>query len=436
MMNVRGGPWVGFLGVALVFVPYEEAAAQAPGLAMPVAVAPIVERQVLAGRTFVGTVNPSRKSSVGSAVEERVELFPVNEGDRVEAGQVLARLESSTQEIELDAARSELEYRKQLLAELENGTRSEEIAQGQARLIAAQSRRDLAEIQRTRVMNLRQTRAVSAEELDQAMAQSQEADQVYAEARAALDLLIAGPRQEQIKQAQARVLGQEQEIKRLEDVLAKYTIEAPFAGYVSAEYTEVGQWVSKGQLIVDLVALDTVEVSVPVLEDYVPFLNAGDEAEVRVDALPGEVFKGVVRHVVPQADPRSRSFPVLLVVGNREGENGELMLKGGMFARVTLQVEEKKALLADKDAVVLGGPSPVVFKVTPSAQNPREGTAEMVPVTLGISDGGLFEILGPLQVGDLVIVEGNERIRPGQQVLITQTEEPGARRGGPGSTDP
>lgn len=402
---------LGLLGAAV------PAGAQSDQPAVPVAVAPVVRREVAADQNFIGTVMPLRTSTVGSAVEERVVEFPVNEGDYVAKGDVLARLRTRTLEIQLEAARAELEMRKQELAELENGTRPEEIEQGRARLGRARSLRDITQIRSRRALNLRQTGSASAEELEDALAEADQAEQAYQEARAALDLLIQGPRAEQVARARAQVLVQEEEIRRLEDMVANHTIVAPFDGYVVAEHTEVGQWVALGDPIVDLVELDTVEVSVPVLEDYVQNLTVGTPAIVELGALPGERFQGKVSSIVPQAEVRSRSFPVKVRVANQQ-RDGVLLLKAGMFARVKLPVESVEALMVPKDALVLGGPSPVVFVVDPDPENPRYGTVRQVAVRSGIADESLVQVEGPIEEGQRVVVQGNERLRPGQRVEV------------------
>ncbi len=252
-----------------------ECAAQKPSQATPVAVATAVRRSVAADQYFVGSIVPLRTSIVGSAVEERVIEFPVDAGDRVQKGDVLAKLRTRTLEIQLAAARAELEVREQELAELENGSRPEEIEQGRARLASARALRDLTRTRRQRAINLRQSGSLTPEELDEALSEAEQAEQAYLEANSALALLIEGPRAEQIARATAQVLVQEEEIRRQEDLVENHTIVAPFDGYIVAEHTEVGQWVARGQPIVDMVELDIVEITVPVLEDYVRYLTIG-----------------------------------------------------------------------------------------------------------------------------------------------------------------
>ena len=126
--------------------------AQPPGAPAPaVVVAPVVERSVAATQTFVGTVQPLRRATIGSAVDGRVVEFPINEGERVEAGQKLAQLLTDTITLELATAQAELELRRQRLIELRNGSRPEEIEQARARMAAAEARSAFADARRDRV---------------------------------------------------------------------------------------------------------------------------------------------------------------------------------------------------------------------------------------------------------------------------------------------
>ena len=109
------------LAIGTLFSCASVAAAQAP--AAPVVVAPVIERDVAEGRTFVGTVEPVRRSTVGSETDGVVVEYVVNEGDRVTRGQTLAKQRPRLTEIALLSARAELELRQQELKELENGSR-------------------------------------------------------------------------------------------------------------------------------------------------------------------------------------------------------------------------------------------------------------------------------------------------------------------------
>ena len=121
--------------------------------------APVVEQTVAATQTFVGTVMPLRVATIGSAVGGRVIERPVEEGDRVEANQAVAQLLTDTIALEVAGAEGELELRKQQLAELENGTRPEEIAQAEARMAAAAARQEFLDARYARMQSLLDSRA-------------------------------------------------------------------------------------------------------------------------------------------------------------------------------------------------------------------------------------------------------------------------------------
>ena len=384
-----------------------------------VAVSPVVEREITAGQMFVGTVMPLMTAIVGSAVDGRVVEYPLNEGDRVERGQMLAQLLTETIQLELAAAEADLELRKQQLAELENGTRPAELAQAAARMTAAEARVQYAKARRARAENLfRQGQAMSEEERDEIIALAIEAEQAHLEAKAAYQLAVEGPRKEQIAQARAQVAVQQATVDRLKDQITKHTVISRFAGYVTAEHTEVGQWVKQGDPVAEIAALDEVEVVAQVVEQYVPHIRAGMTVSVQVPALPGPPLTGVVTAVVPQADVQARTFPVKVRVQNQVSEDGPVV-KSGMYARVMLPTGKKQmAMLVSKDALLLGGPQPLVYVVNLSSGDAKQGKAQPVPVQLGISEGSLIQVIGGLQPGQLVVVQGNERLRPGQDVQV------------------
>lgn len=376
-----------------------------------VVVADVVEREVTARRSFVGSVEPARRSVVESEVEGLVTEYLAEEGQRVEAGAPLAKLRTRLAEIALDAARAEEKLRAEELREQKNGTRPEELAQARARLAAAESANELRQWRLGRAKQLFDTSVISEDELKEAQMTARLAEELLSEVQEGLRLAEAGPREERIAQAEARLAAQQAEVARLEDVLARHTIRAPFAGYVVKEHTEIGEWLPEGAAVAELVALDEVDVVAQVVEDYAGGVKAGMPAAVTIGAVPGRNFDGSVSAIVPLADMRSRTFPVKVRVSNpREGDVP--LLKAGMFATIHLPVGgTEKAILVPKDALVLGGPSPIVYVVL-------DGKAVPVPVETGIALEGLIQVKGGVLGGQKVVVRGNERLRPGQPVKI------------------
>jgi multidrug efflux pump subunit AcrA (membrane-fusion protein) len=100
-------------------------------------------------------------------------------------------------------------------------------------------------------------------------------------------------------------------------------------------------------------------------------------------------------------------------------EDGQPLLKAGMYARVTLPTGlRQRALLVPKDALTLGGgPQPIVYVVESGGEG-QPGKARSAPVEVGAAVGGLVQVRGQLAAGEMVVVQGNERLRPPFEVIV------------------
>ena len=440
-----------FLSILAVAVVVDlDSRAVAQSRASRVAVTRVIQKQFDNRQQYIGTVMASRTSSVGSAVDGRVVVLHVNEGDFVEEGQPLAQLLTETINLELEAAKAELELRRQELAELQNGARPEELAAARARMLAAKAFREFRVAQRKRSEELFRKAAINEDEYNESIAEADSAEQLFRAADENFKLVSAGPRAEKIAQGKARLAQQTAIVQNLMSRIRKFTIKAPFDGYVVAEHTESGEWIKQGELVADIIALDRVDVLIHVLEKHVSHVRRGLQVLVEIPALPNRQFSGRVVHVVPKADTKARTFPVKVQIENLIQENDPL-IKSGMLARISLPAgPERRTVLIPKDALVLGGPRPVVFVVdlsrddgAASKQKPaggvsgkrtgkpdelvsQTGTVRQIPVTTGDTEGRLIEVINSLRPGELVVVRGNERLRTASEVVITDVLSPDA----------
>jgi RND family efflux transporter MFP subunit len=400
-----------------------EARAESKSPLLTVAVSRVTKQDVAQGRSFVGTVVPNRVSTVGSAVAGRVAELLVTAGDRVEKGQVLVRLENFQAQLKVEAAKAELELRKAALAKLQNGSRPEEIEQARARYESCKAAYQYAASRLRRLMPLREQNTITADQLEEAQSLMQQALQASLEAEAAYSLVKQGPRAEEIQQAAASVSVQEEQVSLLEDLYRKYTITAPFDGYVVEEFTEVGQWLPQAGSVVTIVELDEVEVEVPVPAQYIAGLRLDMKTTVTFPAIEGRdfegVFEGKVSAIVRLGDAMARSFPVKVRLENPPVGEG-VLLNPGMLGRVVLPVGAAHlATLVPKDAVVPWQQGRSRVFVVDS----REGalaTVRGVPVDLGTTFNHRVAVIGALKPGERVIVRGNERLSDGQQVRIVE----------------
>ncbi len=217
----------------------------------------------------------------------------------------------------------------------------------------------------------------------------------------------------ELDEFETKLIAQEAEVEGVEDDIGKCIITAPFDGKITEEYTEVGQWLDKGDEVVSTIDLDYVKVRVPVPEKYIQNLKVGEECKVSFSALGGITRNGNIIHIVPQANARGRTFPVYIKLDNKDG-----MIRSGMFAEATFEIGPLlSAIMILKDGIVRRAGGKLIFLAV-------EGKAVVVPVQTGIAYKNLIQIMGEVKPGHDVVVRGNERLRNGQNVQVTGRIDP------------
>ncbi|MFM8360666.1 MAG: efflux RND transporter periplasmic adaptor subunit, partial [Verrucomicrobiota bacterium] len=187
---------------------------------------------------------------------------------------------------------------------------------------------------------------------------------------------------------------------------------APFRGTVAARLVSPGQVITRNTPLTMLVDLETVKVELNVPERYLGQIAPGQTISFAVDAYPGRKFTGTVFFVSPQLDPATRTALVKARVPNPDRR-----LRGGMFAKLDLEVRLRdSALVIPEPSLVANGDNFLVF-VVDSATN-----AVMKPVQVGLRLAGKAEITRGLAAGDLVVVEGVQKLRPGAPVSLAPAD--------------
>ena len=350
---------VAFLLAVAFFSPGGHSEAQEGGPRLsPVRVESVVQREVRPYVRLIGTSRAFRKSRVAFEVEGRVVAFDARRGGAVDRGGILARIDSTDIALQLQQAKAEV---REAEAHFENAA---------------------LELQRNRL--LYQKKSVSSREYDDAR-------------------FRAGALENRIAALKAR-------IGTIENDLSRCRVRAPFAGFVVQEHSEVGQWAKKGGAVADIVDIDPILVRVPVPDRYVGFVKPGQEIDLRFQGLVAKgARKGFVRNVVPEGNEEARTFPVEITVPNPDGA-----LLAGFSCEVRLPVGTlEPRILVPKDAVVPGGGTYHVYVI-------QDGKAQRVTVEKGLAYEGRLAVKGDLAPGDMVVVEGNERLRPGEGVRILE----------------
>lgn len=412
-----------------------------PRSAVAITAGSVVKVRRAGSESFVGTLEPTRKSIVGAAVDGRVVSFDLKPGDPVKAdsewaasvnpddgettfvGQPVMQLRTGTLDIEISAAEIRLKLARRALEELEISLPKEiELASANAQVADAGLQYSASNHKRAQQLG-KFGDAISQGELEQALSEYL-ADQASANAARIGFEKLKATQELQLIQSRLRVESSEQEVAQLQDMKAKYTIRAPFKGLVTRTLTDVGEWVTKGQPIIEVVQLNPIEMIINAPQEHLfrlqESLSTSSEenpliAEVEIEGY-GEPLQGRVRRIVPQADLRSRTFPIRIEIENPTVGN-KYALNSGMLGRATLLVgTEQDMLMVKKDALVLAGTSVKVFKII--AGKTTQSVVE-VPVETGTSIGEWIQVIGDLTEKDKVVLEGNERLQSDQAIKVT-----------------
>jgi RND family efflux transporter MFP subunit len=341
-------------------------------------------------RAVSGELRALRRSRVATQEPGLVVALPVEEGTLVKAGEVLARLDSRR----LEVLARELEADALAV----DGLIEERQATLQWRLRDLELYRASFERGAANVRELRDAESACA------IAQAQ---------------LRQSQQQREVIRARAELVGER---------LADTTIVAPYDGVVVAMHAELGEWAAEGAAVVELVSRGRIEAWLEVPQR---FFDAVVEArslpiELEINARRGEA--SAVR-IVPHVDPRSRSFDVVATLDD-EGSWGRLAPGMAVTAWVPTG-EAAQRLTLPADAVLRNDAGAYVYVArTISEEGPALAAAQPLRVLFRV--GGRVVVDAPgISGGDLIIVEGNERLFPMAPVLPQPAAAAGDAGGGP-----
>ncbi len=190
-------------------------------------------------------------------------------------------------------------------------------------------------------------------------------------------------------------------------------IRAPIDGVIAERMIKVGNTIKINDPVFQVTRLDPLLADLFVPERDFNKLAAGLDAHLRVDALPGRFFKGVIARISPVVDPQTGTFKVTIEVEDPSGA-----LKPGMFGRVGIVYDiHRDAVLVPRVAVVDDQTDPAVFVV-------EEGLASRRPVTTGYAAGENIEILTGLDGGERVVIVGQNGLKDGGKVEVISDLDP------------
>jgi len=308
------------------------------------------------------TVEAEVESTISSRIMGQVRSIFVNEGDRVETGQLLISIDS--EDISNKVAAAEAAYREAVQA-----------------LSAAEQNMMLSETTYNRFKNLYAEKALSLQELDKIETQKK----------------VAAIEYERIKEMVRRTEAGLAEAK----VFQGYKeIVSPIDGIVTGKFTDPGTMAMPGMPLLTIEDTSGYRLEAEVDESLAGRIRPGMIVEIEISALDAKL-QGTVSDTVPAVDPRSRTFKVFI------GLPAEAVLQSGLYARAKIPVGERELVMVPSAAVVSKGQLTGVYVVDAN----RIILYRLIRI--GKKYGDSVEVLAGLKPGDVIVADNVSRVEDG-----------------------
>lgn len=321
---------------------------------------------------------------ISSQIAEKIEDITVDEGQKIRENQIVARLTDNTLrakktqvESELQAAKdsaeeylAKVEVAKAKLTELEAGFRPEEKEQARANLREAKAKLDEARTNFQRASDLYKTGIISVDKKDEAEANFRVAEEKYKSLQEKLNMTLSGTRPEAIaiakaeltqahkayKSALSKIKLAETALEVIEQELAKTVIKAPLSGLVAKKQVDKGEYIQPGQPIIALIDTKDIWIKANIKETEFGRVQPGQPVSFKLDAYPGQTFKGKVLEIIPATGAKfalipkdnaqgnftkiTQLIPIKISIDGLEQYNGQLL--PGMSAGIKIRVKEEE----------------------------------------------------------------------------------------------
>lgn len=287
---------------------------------------------------------------VGFKIAGQVEQRLCSEGELVEQGQLVARLDTSDLVHDVALRQAELAAARATLAKLEAGYRSEEVAEAAAVHQSARAERKQVRAELVRQESLYEQDVISAREYEAALADSEVAEERVRQTRENLAKLRKGYRQEEIDEARAKVREAEEALALAETRLGYATLASPLSGVVLSENIEPGEHVVAGTPIVTIGDLDRVWLRAYIDETDLGRVTIGQRAWVTSDTWPDKRYEGRVSFISAESEFTPKNVQtekerVRLVYRIKiDVDNPRWELKPGMPADARIELAERRGV--------------------------------------------------------------------------------------------
>ena len=189
--------------------------------------------------------------------------------------------------------------------------------------------------------------------------------------------------------------------------LNKSLISSPLKGTIKTRHIKVGEFVRKGDKLVEILDIDKILVKVNIPEQEILSIQVGQNVEVALYIMEKKTFLGRVKNIGLEADSSNRTFPVEILVDNKERQ-----LRAGMLARATFTKNvDQDQIVIPRHTVLERDQGRVVYVF-------EDGKAFRRDITIGLSQLDQVQVVQGLNKGELIVVEGHTKLTDGEEVNV------------------
>ena len=189
--------------------------------------------------------------------------------------------------------------------------------------------------------------------------------------------------------------------------LNKSLISSPLKGTIKTRHIKVGEFVRKGDKLVEILDIDKIIVKVNIPEQEILSIQVGQNVEVALYIMEKKTFLGRVKNIGLEADSSNRTFPVEILVDNKERQ-----LRAGMLARATFTKNvDQDQIVIPRHTILERDQGRVVYVF-------EDGKAFRRNITIGLSQQDQVQIVQGLNKGELIVVEGHTKLTDGEEVNV------------------
>lgn len=371
-----------------------------------VEVAPVQQVDFKLGIQSTGSLEPHAEANLRALVGGPVVAVHVDIGEPVSKSQVLVVTRPVESELALRSAEAAYETARANLSELRAWRRDEEIQMLRAELAKAQAEYQRLAKDRERAKLVFEKGAISESELQAARTSAESAQALQEIAEERLRVAENGPTEEQIEIARSRLEETDAAVARARQSLDDTRLRAPYSGVVTRRHIKMGDYVNKGDPVLEMADISLLEAETRVPERHANYIEVGISALVTVGSL-GIKKEGRVIAVSEAIDQATRTFLVKIGI-----ENADHSLKAGAFCTCDFQLPPLENMLAVPHVAVQHKEGTSYVWVA------EGGRVRRVDVTLGARNDGFIQVLNGLVGHEQVVVEGagalseNDEIEP------------------------